>query len=53
MKRLNDATPADWDRVAREHPAIDPNEVYTKALYGHGDGRGSQDDIKGKLYSRP
>jgi hypothetical protein len=22
--RLNDATPADWDRVAKEHPAIIP-----------------------------
>ena len=28
MKRLNDATPADWDRVAKEHPALEPYKPY-------------------------
>jgi hypothetical protein len=31
--RLNDATPADWDRVAKEHPAIDPNDSVTLKPY--------------------
>ena len=28
MQRLNDATPADWDRVAKEHPALEPYKPY-------------------------
>ncbi len=28
MKRLNDATPADWNRVAKEHPALEPYKPY-------------------------
>ena len=31
--RLNDATPADWNRVAREIPAIDPNDSITLKPY--------------------
>lgn len=31
--RLNEATPADWNRVAREHPAIDPNDSVTLKPY--------------------
>ena len=33
IMRLNDATPADWDRVAREVPAIDPNDSITLKPY--------------------
>jgi len=27
MNRLNDATPSDWDRVRKEHPAIDKSTI--------------------------
>ena len=35
MMRLNDATPADWDRVRKQHPAIEKTglEAWMKAAH--------------------
>ena len=30
---INSATPADWDRLQREYPAIDPNNAVTMEAY--------------------